>query len=148
MRRRTSGGCRATRLAAAKVDLRAEVLPPRLARTRVQAVGGDDEVELLRERGRVVGPGLVPEVDAEAGGPFLEKLEESVPPDAAEPVPRRHDALAPDADRDVVPVREVAVDRGRAHRVVGGEVAQRLVGEDHPQPKVSSGALRSNTVIS
>ena len=48
------------------------------------------------------------------------------------PWPGGHDALAPDADRDVVPVGEVAVDGGRAHRVVGGEVPQRLVGEDHP----------------
>ena len=119
-------------LAAAKVDLRAKVLPPRLAGARVQPVGGGDEVELLRERGRVVGPCLVPDVDAEAGGPLLEELEEAAAPDAAEPVARRYDALAPDADRDVVPVREVAVDRGRAHRVVGGEVPQRLVGEDHP----------------
>ena len=128
-------------LAAADVDVRAEVRAVRLAGARVQPVGGDHEVVPLGERGRVVGPRLEADLDPEARGPLLQQLEEPAAPDAAEAVAGGHDPLPPDADRDVVPVGEVAVDGGGAHRVVGGEVLQGFVGEDHPPPEGVAGGV-------
>jgi hypothetical protein len=49
----------------------------------------------------------------------------------------RHDAVAADVDLDVVPVVEGAQDLGGALRVGRLQVAQGLVENTTPQPKVS-----------
>ena len=102
-----------------------------VADAAVGAVGGDDEV--------VAGPVgevgarlmLEMEVDAERARPLLQDVQQPLAADADEAVARGADRLAVDVDLDIVPMGEFVLDRGAGDGIVGHQILDRLVGEDH-----------------
>ena len=124
-------GAEPDELAAAGVDVGPEVLGVGGAGARVQPVARHHEVVVAGQRLDVVHLGLEAQVDAELAGTVLEQHQELLAADAAEAVAAGDGAGALELHRDVVPVGEVLADRRGADRVVGSEVAERLVRQHH-----------------
>ncbi len=118
-------------LAFAQVDLRPEMRRKLVADLGVQAVRGDHKVVRPGEFRGALDLGPEAQVHAECARPLLQQQKQLLAPDAAEAVPGGDDALAAVVDRDVVPIGEVAADRGRADGIIGGKIGERLVGQHH-----------------
>jgi len=128
------------------IDIDAEDLRVVIADPAVQAVGGDNDVG---GQGADVGDLILePKLDTERAGALLQDGQQPLPADAREAMSARADGLAVDMDVDVVPMDEGRLDDGRGLGIVGLEIGERLVGKTTPQPKVSSGRLRSWTTTS
>ena len=118
-------------LVAADLDVDSEMRLVAVADAAVGAVGGDDEV--------VAGPVgevgarlmLEMEVHAELAGALLQDVEQPLAADADEAVAGRADRLAVDMDVDIVPMGELAGDDRARDGIVGHQILDRLVGEDH-----------------
>ena len=115
----------------AQIDGGLEIFGEFLARPRIQSVGRNDEVVILRQRRGAGDLGLEDEVDAKLARAVLQQHEQLLARDAGEAVAARHDPLAAIVDRDVVPIGEVGADRLGAGRIVGGDVVEGLVGKHH-----------------
>jgi hypothetical protein len=101
-----------------------------VAQPAVDAVAGDHQVG-VGEVTLVLELGLEAQVDAELRATPVQQLQQPPARDAGEAVATGGDAAALEVDVDVVPVSELGEDRVGTHRVVGAEVVERLVGEDH-----------------
>ena len=102
----------------------------RRAELAVDAVGGDDEIEVHQHLAVRLDLGLEAHHHAELAGARLQNLEQPLAADADEAVAARGDLRAVHMHVDVVPMRELVDHAARAYGVVGLEVLHRLVGED------------------
>src|SRR4029079_16871624 len=68
-------------------------------------------------------------------------LEHTLAADADEPVPARGDRLPTEMDVDVVPVREFPCYNRGGNRIIGRDVLDREVGEDHAPSERHSGRI-------
>ena len=117
----------------AELDARLEAVLERLARARVDAVGGDHEVGAAGSRFQRIGLCAVFDVDAERIGAAAENFQQHGARRAAEAVAADAVRRAAEVDLDVVPIGEMADDLAVGFAVVGFEGLQRLVGEHHAE---------------
>ena len=111
------------------IDVDAENLGVLVADATVEAVGGDDDIS--GQGADVSDLVLEPQVDAERPGAVLKDGEQPLPADAREAMPARTDRPTMDVDVDVVPVDESRLDEGGGFRIIGLQICEGLVGEDH-----------------
>ena len=113
-------------LAFAHIDVRLEDLGKRRARPRVQSIGGDHEIVRGHVRLGIGNLRLERHLHAKLVGSLLQQEEQPPAADPAESMACRDGADALVADGDIIPVGEMISNPCRAHRVVGGEVVERL----------------------
>ena len=118
-------------LVGADVDVHSESLGRRVAEAGVCTVRRNDQIVVAPPGIGGIAFGVEVEHDAEFAGAVLQDFEQALAADADETVAARGDRLAAKMDVDVVPVRELGGDRRRGDRIVGGDVLDREVGEDH-----------------
>ncbi len=128
-------------LVRAHIDVDAERIFVCVAEARVDAVGSDDEIVVAPLRIGRIALGVELDPDAEFARPVLQYFEQALAADADEPVTRGSDRLAAEVDVDVVPMREFVGDDLRGLGVVGLEVLDRLVGEDHAPAEGDTGSV-------
>jgi hypothetical protein len=97
----------------------------------VEPVRCDHEIMRRGKRRDALRLGLEAQLDPEFPCALLQHAQEPPAPDAAEAVPGGESALAAIVHGNVVPIGEVAADRHGADRIVGGDVLQRLLRQDH-----------------
>ena len=124
-------------------DLRvdSEMLLVAGADAAVGAVGGDDQVIALPVGEVGARFMLEMERDAELARPFLQDRQQPLAADADEAVAGGSNRLAVDMDLDIVPMGEFVADPGAAHRIVGHQILDRLVGEDDAPAERVVGAV-------
>ena len=111
------------------IDVDAENLGVLVADATVEAVGGDDDIS---GQGADVGDlVLEPQLDPERPGAILKDRQQPLPADARETMAARTYRPAMDVDVDVVPMDEGRLDDGGGFRIIGLEICEGLVGEDH-----------------
>jgi hypothetical protein len=129
-------------LVGANLDIDLELLARmRVAEARIGAVGGDHQIIVAPARVGGIALGLEMENDPKLARPVLQDFQKPLAADADETVARRGDALAPVMDVDIVPMREFVGDDLRRHRIVGGQILDRLVGKDDPPAEGHSGRV-------
>ena len=121
----------------AGVDGGLEIVGELRAGPGVQAVGGDDDVVVLRQLPGIGDLGLETQIDAKLPGPLLQQHQEFLAADAGKAMAARDDALATIMHGDIVPIGEVTADGRGAGRIVGGDIIESLVGEyDAPAERI------------
>src|SRR5690625_4140640 len=113
------------------------------AHPAVDAIGSNDQVRIGVE-GDVIDLGFEHQVYAQFLGACLQDVEQVLAADPHESVAAGSDGVPLEVDVDIVPVSEVAADFGGAFRIVGLEVSQRFVGENHAPAKGVIGAVALN----
>ncbi len=107
-----------------------EVLHEAIAHRAVEPVRTDDQVG-IGVGGRIRDIGLEPQFDTELLAAAAEDVEEDLPRDAAEAVPRRGEHFSLIVDVDVIPVGKASGDRFVARPVGLGQVLQCRIGKNH-----------------
>ncbi len=103
---------------------------------RIHAIGPDDQIEVAIGF-EVLRFGFELELHAKFAGAILKDIQEPFAPDAAKAVAGRGNDRIAIVHRDVVPIDEIVPYERRAFRVIGLEVAERLVGEhDAPAERI------------
>ncbi len=116
--------------AGAHVDVGLEHVGIGRAHARVHPVGADDQVVALQLI-QALHLGLEAQVDAELTRPLLQNFQEPHAADAGKAVAARAHHRAAVMHGDVVPIDEGVADRRRADRIVGVEIAERVLRQHH-----------------
>ncbi len=112
-----------------------------LARCRIDAVGGDDEIVIGHQPRRVGDFGFEIRLHAEFARAFLQDSQQPLPSDAAKAVACGNGAAVPAHNRNIVPKGETLADRGGARRVVRGQVIERFFRQHHAPAECVAGPV-------
>ena len=125
----------------AHINVRLEDVAARIPDHRIDAVGRDDHVAILK--GREIGGnvGLEMQTDPQFAGAVLKDVEHSLATNATESVTSGAFLGPVQKDVDIVPMREAVRNGLGAHRVAGEQIVHRLIREDDAPSKGVTGLV-------